>query len=343
MKANKMSIVKASFKEAKNRFVILSLPLCFFALLSIGVLGLGFYAPLTLFLTIPFIVIPSFFAVSAINTLALNKNTHEGIGFFIMFRTYFSQLFRGGYKVIIGLLKALLTFIVFSAILSAILSATILNKDPEYIAFVEQIQTITDQNVLAEALDNFFNNNKTFNLILVIVNCSAFFVASYVFLHHFAVNSIKYNYNFSSKMPLPMQDLNLIFKVTLKKRLRMFYKDYYKAFWFLGLVFALGYAAGALIPYFFIPNIDMVQMTIIGLFGGFIFLLFFIPYFLNASQLIFNRYRSTCVETLIDLSKQSLEQMKKAQAISEDKEKEVLQIIESQKEEDKEENNNDSN
>lgn len=342
MKTDKTSIVKAGFKEAKSRFVILSLPLSFFALITVGLLALSFYAPLTLILTIPFIIIPCFFSISAINSIAPNKNTREGIGFFIMFRAYFTQLFRGGYRVIIGLLKTLLVFIVSSAVLSAILSATVLSKDAGYIAFMEQVKSITDTNELTNALNNFINTNKTFNFILMITNSVSFFFATYMFLHHFAVNSIKYNYNFVSKMPLPMQDLNLIFKLVLKNNRRDFYKQYYKSFWFLGLIYMLGFAGGVVISYFFIPGVDMVQMCIIGLFLAFVFLLLFIPYFLNTSQLIFNNYRSSFVDTLIDLSKQSLEQMKKMQAISDDKEKEVLQIIEAQKEEQSEEKDKDS-
>lgn len=342
MRTDKTSIVKESFKEAKSRFVILSLPLSFYALITVGILALGFFVPLTLIFTIPFIIIPCFFSVSAINSIAPNKNTHEGIGFFIMFRAYFSQLFRGGYRVIFGLLKALLVFLASSAILSAILSATVLSKDAGYLAFMEQIKSITDTNELTNALNNFINSNKTFNIILIITNSVSFFLGSYMFLHHFAVNSIKYNYNFVAKMPLPMQDLNLIFKLVLKKNRKEFYKQYYKAFWFLGLIFALGFAGGVLIPYFFIPNVDMVQLCVIGLFASFILLLFFIPYFLNASQLIFNNYKTAFVDTLIDLSKQSLEEMKKMQAISEDKEKEVLKIIESQKEDQSEEKDKDS-
>ena len=335
----KISIVKSGFKEARKRFVIVSLPLSFFALLTIGMFVLGFYVPFTFVLTIPFIIIPSFFSVAAINTLAPNENTHEGLGFFVMFRAYFTQLFRGGYKVIIGFLKAFGVFIISSAILSAILSSTVLNKDPSYVEFINQINVMTDANQIAEALTNFINTNQTFNKLMIIINGVSSFLAAYMFVHHFAVNSFKYNYNFLSKLPLPMQDLNLIHKNVVKQHRRSFYKDYYSSNWFLGLLLIAGYATGFLLSYFFINNIDMVQMSVLGLFGSFIFLLLFTPYFLNASQIMFGKYREYYVETLIDLTKQSLEQIKKTQTISEEKEKEVLKIIESQREEKNDQDN----
>lgn len=336
MKTMKNSIIKEGFKEAKNRFVIVSLPLSFFALLTILAFILGFIAPITFILTIPFIIIPSFFAVSAINTIAPNQNTHEGIGFFIMFRAYFSQLFRGGYKVIIGLLKALVVFIISSVILSAILSTTILNKDSSYIEFVNHINAMTDANEIAAELAKFLETNKTLNNLMVIINGCSTFLALYIFMHHFAINSIKYNYNFVSKLPLPMQDLNLIQKTVIKQNRKNFYKDYYKATWFLGLILVLGYAAGFLFPYFFINNIDMIQISVVGMFVSFIFLLFFVPYFLSVSQIIFAKYRENYVETLIELTKKSLEELTKTKSITAEKEKEILSIMESQREENKE-------
>ena len=188
---NKNSIVKQGFKEAHKRFVVVSLPLSFFALLTILMLILAFFFPITLLLSLPFVIIPSFFAVAAINTLATNKNTHEGIGFFVMFRSYFSQIFRGGYKVIWGLVKSFLVFLLSSIIFSSIFVSTMLTKDSSYLSFVEEIKNITDAEALNVAVENFINGNETFNLITILVNSLSTFFAFYTFMHHFAVNSIK--------------------------------------------------------------------------------------------------------------------------------------------------------
>lgn len=259
-----------------------------------------------------------------------------------MFRAYFSEFFKGGYRVVISFLKALLAFIVASLVLSIILANTILYKDAGFIAFQQSIEPITDANQLLEMTNNFIATNKAFNLVLFIVNSCGFLVGFYVFMHEFAVNSIKYNYNFVARMPLPTQDLNVITKTVLKQNRSKFYKIYYKMFWFLGLLLIGGYAAGTLLSYFFIPSLDVSQVSIVGMFGSFILLLFFIPYFLCASEVLFADYRSKFVEVLIDLSKQSLEELKKTKTISEEKEKEVLKFIESQKEEDKDKESKDS-
>lgn len=341
MKTDKKHLVKLSFEEAKKRFVVMSLPLSFFAIISIGVLVMAFFAPITLFLSVPFLIVPSFFSLAAINSMALNKNAHEGLGFFIMFRAYFTQFFRGCYKVIIGFLKAFAVFVISSVILSAILTTTILNNDPGFIEFQKALNSITDTNKMVELINNYMTNDKAFNDVLFVVNVSSFFLAFYVFVHHFSVNGIKYNYNFFAKLPLPGRDLNLIGREVLRKNRGKFYKTYFSLFWFLGLLLILGYAGGAVLSYFLIPNIDMVQATVVGMFGSLIVLLLFIPYYLCASELMFADYRTSFVDTLIDLSKKSLEEMKKLQTISEEKEKEVLKMIESQKEQENDKKDSD--
>ena len=340
METNKTSVKKLGFQEAIKRFKIVSLPLSFFAVITILVLVLAFYAPISLILTVPFLLIPSFFSVSAINTVAQNENTHEAVGFFIMFRTYFSQFFMGGYKVIISFLKALLVFVIISSALSAILTTTIISKDPSYI----ELLTITDTAQLVEALNDFFANNETFNNLMQITYMCASIGFFCMFIHSVGVNSFKLNFNFLAKFPLPASDLNLVNKTVMKNIKKEFRKEYFKTFWFVGLIAFLGFVGGSLIAYFFIPNLYMTQIPIIGAFVAFIFLLFFIPYFLNASQLLFMNYHSLYVESLIDLSKKSLEEMKKTQDISEEKEKEVLKMIESEKiEKEDKEKDKDSN
>lgn len=342
MKMKKDSITKIGFKEARKRFVIVSLPLSFFALLTIGVLLLGFFAPISLVLTVPFIVVPSFFSVAAINTIANNPNTHESYGFFIMFRAYFSQIFRGGYKVIIGFLKSLLVFMITAIILSLLLTNLILNKDPAYVDFINKVNMMTDANQILDEVNNFMNTNNNFKVVINVVSMSSMCTGLYMFIHHFAVNSIKYNYNFVATIPLPMSDLNVIFKHVLHKTKGKFYAQYYKAFWFLGIILIGGFAAGALLPFFFAENITTAQICITGIIGSFAVLLFFLPYFLNASQQMFLTQRNLYVDVLIDLSRKSLEEMKKNQAISEEKEKEIMSVIESQKIQNNDKDNDDN-
>lgn len=337
---SKNSIVRMAFAESKKRYLIDSLPLMFFALIAIAFLMLGFFFPPTLFISIPFFIIPAFFGISAVNSIAYNINTREGLGFFIMFKAYFSQTFRGGYKVLFGFLKGLIVFVACSSILSIILTNTLLLNDPEYIQLINSMQSTDDIDALLDAFNVFTQTNTTFLKIVYIDSIVSFLFGSYAFLHHFSANAIKYNYNFCASMPLPMHDLNLIHKLVVKENKKQYWKDYFSCFWFLGIIYIIGYAAGTLVSYFFIPGIDMLQAIVLGLFCSLILLILFIPYYLCASQLLFNKYRSKYVDTLIEMSKKSLEELKKTNKITEEKEKEVMQIIESQKDNNKDNEEN---
>ncbi len=259
-----------------------------------------------------------------------------------MFRAYFSQIFRGGYKVIVGFLKSLLVFMITAIILSLLLTNLVLNKDPTYVDFINKINMMVDTNQILDEVNNFMATNRNFKIVINVVNISSMCTALYMFIHHFAVNSIKYNYNFVASLPLPMSDLNVIFKHVLHKTRGKFYSQYYKAFWFLGIALIGGFAAGSLLTFFFAENITTAQICVTGMLGSFVVLLFFLPYFLNASQQLFLNQRNIYVDVLIDLSRKSLEEMKRNQAISEEKEKEIMSVIEAQKiQNDDKDNNND--
>lgn len=341
-KVTKKSIVKEGFKRARDRFVIDSLPLSFFALICIVSFIGAFFAPFTLILTGPFLIIPAFFAVSAINTIAPNKETHEGLGFFVMFKAYFAQPFRGGYRVIFGLIKFLIVYLVTTIILSAIMVTTVLNKDPEYIKLLETIKPIIDEQEILNAIENYVSTSETFAFVAFISGGISFFVAFYAFAHHFATNSIKYYHNFLVKLPLPTQDLNVVHKKVISEIRVKFNKDYFSATWFLGLLLLIGMFGGGIICYYFLPQLDLYQAQVVGLFGGFILLLFFIPYFINAMQIIYEKYCSKYMDTFIDLSIKSLNEIKKYQQISEEKEQQVLDFLESQKQKEEEKKEEDS-
>lgn len=326
----KKSISATAFKRAKSSFVTISLPLSFFALLTILMLILAFVAQWTLLLTVPFIIVPAFFSVAALNTLVDRPEAPVGVGFFVMFRGYFSQPFRGGFRVIFGLLKFFFVYLIVSLLLTVILTNTVLNKDPAYLAFIESSKTMTDAEFI-DATAKFISENASFKMIMFVTTSAGLLGGTYMFLHHITTGLVKYNYNFLSKLPLPTQDLNVIHKAVMKKNRAAFNKDYYKVVWFLALIFIGGYALGTLIPYFFLPQISPLSCPVIGLFVAFILLLFFIPYLINGMQLIFEKYRSEYTNTFIELSMKSIEEIKKHQEISEEKEKEILQFLESQK------------
>ena len=134
-----------------------------------------------------------------------------------MFKSYFSGLFRGGYKIIIGFLKGLLVYTIIVSICSSVFSMIILANDPTYIALIESLETATNIDQIMVEFENILLTNKSFDLIIYLSSLAGFAGGFYMFMHHVSMHSIKYYYNFYSITPLPIVDLNTVYKVSFQK------------------------------------------------------------------------------------------------------------------------------
>lgn len=332
MNKNKVeSISKIARGMYKERFQTLMLPISFFAIFCFISLALGIVAPISLIFTIPFLVIPSLFALSAVGTIAGKKAGLEGAGFFLMFRGYFSGFFKGSYRVIIGFLKALLVALLVSIVLTPILSYTVLANDSAFIALENSLENPTDVNVILDEYLNFIQTSGTFRNIMFAINIASFFGGMMMFLHHFSRNAVKSYHNFLSPTPIPMPDLNLIHKVTYKKIKKEFNKDFYSSLWALILLVAIGFVGFACIGNFVLTELVTDQVIVVGLFGVFVVTLFFLPYYFNVLQLLYQKYSRDYVETFIELSLQSIEEIKKTTEIDPEKEKQIREFLDAQK------------
>lgn len=330
--SKQFSIRKEALKLTAKKFANMSVPLSIFAVLFILSLIAAYFVPLTLIITVPFLVIPSFFGLTGCSAFLSKKEGKEGTTFVFMFRSYFSGLFRGGYKVIIGLIFTIIIYIGISLLLSIILSNTVLVNDPGFIELRNAIQTITDVATLNKIVGEYLSNNELFNNVVLIISAGGLFVGVWYFIHHVCTNNIKYYNNLISATPLPIPDLNIIHKFTVRKVRGSFYKDYYGSLWLFLLLLPIGMVGGTLLGKLVIPNTSPIQCAIIGLFGIFVLTLFFIPYYLNVAEIIYLKYSRNYIETFVNLSLQSIEQLKKTQQIDPEKEKAVMEFLEKQKE-----------
>lgn len=331
-KKTEKTISKLAFEKYRNSFNTIMLPLSFFALICIVSIILEFIAPSSAFLTVPFLAIPALFALSAVNSISNQTNGREGIGFFVMWRTYFSGFFRGGYRVITGFFKSLLVYLVTSIVVSTILIYAIMTKDVGYTEFLNSLSTVATIDDALNSMVVFIETNQTFKLITFIADTLAFTCGAIMFVHHISINGVKYYHNFLTATPIPASDLNVIHKETMKKMRKPFYKDYYKSEWFLlVLVFVslLGFSA---VSYFFIPNFNNIHGIVFAVFATFVICLFFLPYHLNVLQLLYKKYKNQYISTFVKLSFESLEEIKKTQEIDPEKEKEIRAFLSKQEE-----------
>lgn len=325
------SIKKLAFSDLKSKYTNLLLPLSIFAVIFILSLMLAFVSPITLILTVPFLIIPGFFSLTAI-TVSPANTTKTGSLYFLLYRNYFSPFFKSGYRVIIGFLKALLVYAIISSIASTVFEYTILIHDPAYTDLINQMENLESIDSIIPTILNLVETNGSFKLFMFLTTTIAFFGGFYMFVHHLSINSMKMYLNLSSPTPMPSSDLNLINKMTMKKIRKGFYKEYVKALWFFPIILLIGYAGGVVLGYFLIPNLDALQCSLLGVFFDFILVLFLLPYFFNVLRFIFERYRTNYIDTFIDLSMKSIEELKKTTTISEEKEKQIKEFLDKTKE-----------
>lgn len=328
--AKTKSFSALALERTKKTFAKKSTILAALVLMCMISLALALLSPITLFLTLPLLVFPSIFAFISVNA-ALEENIPSGaMSFFLLYRTYFTVNFVGCFKLIIGFLKAILCFFILTVICSIIGTFFIQNIDPQIIDTLISITEIEDELKFAEEFANFLNSGNSFATIVEVTSYVSFGGAYLLFVHHTMINGIKYYMNLLSRTPIFARDLNTIFGVTFKKIKKQFYKDYYKSVWLLPIVLALGFAGGICLGKF-VFNLDIALNIVIGWFGSFILILPFIPYYFDLTLIIFKKYQPTFVNTFIDLSIQTINEMKKNENIVDEKEKEILDFLEKQK------------
>ena len=325
-KTSKVSISKIAANRTRKTFPRKMTLLAILVVVCIASLALALFLPETLILTVPLLIAPAVFAFMAVNTVLETPIPNDEMGFFMMFKLYFNRFFFGCYK----LLKAIVIAFLWVFVVTFISSTIFFLANPDLLdSMTAVMQTASEQN-MAEELLKVMEANQNYNLFITLSTAGATFVGFLVFLHHALIEGFKYYFNFLAKAPILATDLNTISKSTFKKIKRPFYKDYYKCVWFIPILMLIGYAGGVAIGIFLL-DVDINQLSVIGMFGSLILTMFTIPYYFDCTYEIFKKYHQEYINTFIKLSMDTIKEMKKNEEISKEKEKEILNFLEEQK------------
>mgnify|MGYP003317014025 CR=1 FL=1 len=325
-KQSKEPIRKIASERTRKTFPRKMTLLAILMMVCIASLALALFLPETLILTVPFLVAPSVFAFMAVNTVLDMPIPNDEIGFFMMFKLYFSRFFFGCFKMLKAFLIALLWVFVITFVASMVFF--LLNQDllNAMSALIESVP----QEEMATELIKLMESNNNYNLFMILSNAASLFVGFFVFTHHAMIEGFKYYFNFLAKAPILAQDLNTISRPTFKKIRKPFYKDYYKCVWFIPILMLVGYVGGVALAFFFL-DVDVIQLSVIGLFGSLLTTMFAIPYYFDCTLQIFKKYHNEYINNFVKLSMDTLKEMKKNEEISKEKEKEIIDFLEEQK------------
>ena len=264
--------------------------------ISVCLIG-GYFLPISLIITVPFLVAPILLGY-ILENISVNGGDFSLKRVFLGFKLYYSPHFFGCFRMIIGTVKAMVTYLVLSITLFMILHYTMgMNNEVYANIFNAILNSETDSQLLQNLQD--LTANHTYIQITNIALTISIGLASMWFIHHVLVNSLKIFYNVVNKKHLPMNASNFLFALSFKKYRRYFYIDYYQSFWFIFLTFIACYVGGCLLA-IFVFNQSGAQTAIIGLFAASLVSVYLLPYIFDVYFMIFSMFSLFYLDTLFD-------------------------------------------
>ena len=303
----RISVAKQAFKDYKQSFAFRSGAISFLGLVIILCLMLAFVFPLSLLLTIPFLILPMILGFIGIN-LSLAKNNPKPTLIFRIASLYYTSLFYGCFRYMKGLLKAIIAYLITSFVAITILYFTVAQYDAEFMNLMTQTISLENSINLTKLIED-LQGNSTYVLIENITAISAFFLFSYVLIHHILKESLKASYNIHTIQPMPSNLLNIVHKRAFKGIRKDFYLNYYASQWFVILLFVLGYWGGSLLAVF-VFNLIGFQAAIFGLFVAILLTLFLLPYTFGVINLLSRKYSVNYVQSFIRVTQDQMNDIK---------------------------------
>lgn len=319
-------IGKAAWSDYKKNISLkLSLTATYIFILAC-VIMLAVLFPFSFIITVPFIVLP--FTVSYIGALEAPAvaGTLPIRSFFIFYPVYYSPIFFGGFRALLGLLKSILISIAFSSVLTLILYFTYLKNQPGFAEILHEIQNATSASAIETAINHFFEFEPA-KFVSQISNLVGGFFGIWTFIRHCLLNSEKIIFNLVTPKPLPIKALNRLHVSASHARRKEFFKEYFGATWYVILWFILVFGGGASLS-MFVFKLDSTTSLMIGLFAAIVLSFPFIPYYFDVMKNICLASTDDYQKASIYLSEKALVDLERRGKLTEEDRKKLQKQIE---------------
>lgn len=324
-------IGKATWQDYKKEFGVKSTVTAMYVFILACCLLLNIWMAATIIITIPFVVLPftsSYMAVLC--GIPVSKQAPIK-SFFLFYPLYFSSLFFGGFRALLGFLKSILISIVITAVLTIILYYAYLRGQPGFAEILQEIQNAKSVAEMQTAMDHFYAFSPA-NLTLNIASMVGTFFGIWVFIRHCLLNSEKMNLNLMTNKPLPMKALNRLYLTAAHIRRKEFFKEYYGATWYVILWFIITFGGGAALS-ITVFKLNATQSMFVGLFVSLILMFPFIPYYFGVLRNICIASSDDYSKASIQLSERTLQQLQQNNQLTEEERKKIEEEIQHSREE----------
>ena len=314
--------VVSALKDEKHGFSPQLFWFVFFTLLS---LILAYVFPFSLILTLPFVIVPSWFAFNSVTSVKGVKNS-ENVNFFVMYKAYFSPLFFGGYRVLIGFLKGFATYVGVSSIALTIYTQIALGGNAQYQALVEQMNNPGELEALMNEINEFLMSPAVAKPIFLITSIGIL-LGVMVYFQHSLKHSMKMRRNLFTISPIPMKQFVLVDRKVRRENRGLLWSSYLSSSWFIQLLVILASSSGILIGFFFLNDLDPIKASIISIFVTFVLLIPLFNYISVMQNMLYLSLRRKYEETFVNMTLEFLTKYKERLGIEEEEAKKIEAIL----------------
>ena len=300
--ANKTHLLALAIKKYRKIFVKILPILLSYLIIVLAFGALGVVLPWTFILSVPLVILPFTFALQVVvSSCSQNENAIPRTAgeFFRVYLQYFSRQFNGVYRILKSVLIALLIYILTANLFGLLTGVTMYYSYPDFKAAMDSLLGAIQANDTEAALQ-LLNTNYPIQVFA------------------YTVVSVQGTY----------QIKNFTKRQVGKEYTKTFYKNYWP---FLVITF-VGYIVGSLVGFFiFSTRLDVASSC--GIFGGLLFIIFYLPIHFLVLVLFTDYYLPSFNKSVKDMAAITLQQLKNYQQLNEEESKRLEEVLKKQKEE----------
>lgn len=308
-------------KEFKSSFV----PVFVFAMLSICVLAVGIYQPWTLYLTLPLLELPFFFALQITISSQRQGIPFSSKSFFANFSLYYKGQYYGVYRVVSNALYAFFFAFLGNILVNSCYIAIAYRVDATFASGLDSLLTAFSAGNY-ETVTSIMTNNASINLYAFVSSVVELGLWYLIFVYKTAVWTLNpYIRNTMRRGRVPSRVANQLFLGAYRTIRRNFQKGFWGALWLAFLLLVLGFVLGCYLGTLW--SGDSTVVAACGIAGSFLLTVFYVPYFLIVIELLATHYEGDFSKYSLRFAEETLRQLKENSRLSEEESKQIEKMI----------------
>ena len=298
-----------------------------FFFIGIAVFALAIWLPETLWVSVPLVLLPFFFALQMSDASYKGRAPLSNRLYFHFYSAYFKMPFFGVYRVFTSFLKAFLVFVLTGVFAAVAYYAVATSVSP---AFVAALSALSDELNSADPVSvaTFVSGNSYLLCYVDTVSLIEFGAGFYFFIHEIAINSFGVYLRRPGLVGSPAY-FSAILVGTLHKIRGGLLREYWRALWLGDVLLFVGYVGGVLTGLIFTSN--AVVLAVCGLAGAFVLIAFYLPYAINVIAQQSFYYRKDFTSYSIVLAQRTLEQLNEDSRLTKEQEEAMKKSLEEAK------------